>query len=200
MGFHFVFLLMVGLGGLVEAASLNTDVTTSPKASKFGLNDVTEFQRVQAEGEVRVYCPVRGVVFHYCNEDRLDPFNESYFYAGSGVAGDELKLSAVVDREGEGKPITKKVKYNAKKEKTRYPVNLWFRSLVQEPLLRIGQNRVSYELTQSGQPVSSGQINVSVSDGRRVECPSETYYPPSEAMCDYPIIFCQRFITDCLAR
>lgn len=154
-----------------------------------------EFTATPLYGTVHMTCfgngtqPTKSVVYQ-CQDLRLFPVEYDFFLGPQGVEADTLELTSI--RES-GSSTNKKVSYKDGSSVNR--VNLWIRSLFQDPLLGKGMNQVEYNLKLNGQSVSQGKINVLVKQGQSVNCPTENLIGNLYSDCDTPYTACQNYFS-----
>lgn len=129
-----------------------------------------EFTAVPIFGEVSVQCRDfvnnrTNFAVYQCEDLRLNPV-EYDFFVGANVDADKVSLSCT---QPKGKVVNKSSSYKNGKSTDRF--NLWIISLLQKPLLDIGENQITYKLTKKGKLVTEGQLTVPVTVGKRQTCP-----------------------------
>lgn len=126
--------------------------------------------------------PIRGYLNITCNEGgRIDsrqvicediylaPFEYGYFDAEKGLGADEVLITS---QRADGKTIEKKSAYNSEIGRSEKRINLWISTLLQTPILDIGNNVVSYRLMSGGEVKASGQFDVTVDVAPQKQCPN----------------------------
>jgi hypothetical protein len=139
------------------------------QANTIGFSKGSEFEAINLSGRLTIYCPGANPTYRIvdCSEDRLFP-NEFDFFIGPKIIGaTSVQLSnAAVNRR------TQKSKYNASTGQSKSEFNLWMRTLLQSPLLKIGENTVSYVLLNEQKEIlDSGEFQAIVTRGEDRVCP-----------------------------
>lgn len=118
---------------------------------------------IPIEGRLSVTCFRPGAspehVYYNCYEEIMSPTSYDYFLGPQGLSADSLELTSVWP---DGSSRSKTTGYDSQKFRSATTVNLWILTLLQRPLLQVGENKVSYTLKQSGTTVGQGQIQVNV--------------------------------------
>jgi hypothetical protein len=91
------------------------------------------------------------------------------------VSGADADRFEITSTDENGKVTKKDGKFNAANGESG-SINLWITTLFQRPLLKIGANKISYNLTQNGTSVESGEFEATVERGGRLYCDSHTLF------------------------
>lgn len=123
------------------------------------LEKAETFQANFVEGDISVTCfspeGTRTARFR-CTESYLNPSDFSRVITESNVDADKVVLTY---KDGK-KTRTKSSKFSGNRSKSEF--NLWIWTLTQRPLLDLGENEISYELTKKNSVVESGSFTVNV--------------------------------------
>jgi len=150
-------------------------------------------QVIYGDLDVQCHDPGHGMrtAFFQCQEQTLDPAEYSYF-TGPKVQADQVHLKAVWQNGHQ--TGTKDVGYADGKSVDA--INLWISTLFQRPLLDEGLNKVSYELSNSGKTVASGEFDVMVDEAGTLHCPRGFIDSFVSADCDNQYSVCDRYFRD----
>lgn len=169
-------------------------------AANPGFASGLSFKQLRLLGDIVVTCfPREGggtkVVHARCRGDYLDPRETDYFVGPAGVEANQVALKAnYPDGTSSG---VKKSKYDGKEGKSKGKFNLWLASLTQEPLLRVGQNNISWVLVKGQKLVDRGDFYVNVEQTPIREC-KETgnYLSHNEFDCVSPDFMCEQYFRE----
>jgi hypothetical protein len=142
------------LFAIILMISLNSFGQAKPAAQfKHGQNISVK----EMSGDVSFYCKNdvgNNFTKHYdCYAAEVDPGTQDYFVSNVPVDADNVTLVAT---HADGSQKTKKVMFNSEKSSTLVEVNLLTRTLLQSPLLRAGENNVTYQFTKDKKVVLEG--------------------------------------------
>ncbi|WP_253696589.1 hypothetical protein [Bdellovibrio bacteriovorus] len=166
--------------------------------AEVGFKNGNERTAVLSLGNIYVHCHASGGgpssgAFR-CSEEILLSGEYDYFVGPSGVAGDEVILTA---RHEDGSQRTKTVDYDSGKGQSKKQINLWIATLLQRPLLDPGKNTVSFKISKNGKTTASGEFIANVKDGGRKTCShSATYWSNNSRDCQNGGSFCQRYFRE----
>lgn len=125
------------------------------------------------EGDLFVSCYPAGEppmhARYQCVDDILEPSSYDYFRGPAGISADSVSLTSL---RADGSSITKKLGYNSEKSRSENSINLWILTLFQRPLLKDGQNNITYTLSLNGSEVGRGDFQVLVQRSKGKVCPS----------------------------
>lgn len=145
-------------------------------------------------GDISVRCS-NGTQTDYanfrCRGSYLSPESWSKFVDDSGVNADKVKLTF---RDHKNKKRSKSSSFKNGKSKKEF--NLWVRTLTQRPLLKSGNNEISYSLTKSGSVVSTGTFNVQVEDQPTRYCRHRSYHSRNMDNCRFPSNVCNQYFRE----
>lgn len=152
---------------------------------------------VELHGEVFVLCPNNGgagpgQAVHYCRGYVMEPSSYDYFRGPDGLVASEVSLTAT--RE-DGSTRTKRSAYDGQTYRSTDSFNLWISTLFQRPLLKEGQNKISYTLSQDQTIVGQGEFQVLVQDGPARQCPRSTYHSSNPEDCRSSFSVCDRYFS-----
>jgi hypothetical protein len=165
-----------------------------PAYGATGFSAGSEFKNHRIQGPITVRCNdgrESRISQVTCRASYLSPTMRSKFSYDSGVAADKVKITYTNSR-GKNKTKSSKVK---QAESTR-SFNLWIRTLTQRPLLKSGQNELSYKLYKKGSVVESGEFTVNVETQPVRYCPYRSYYSSSINDCTNSMYICDRYFRE----
>ncbi len=171
------------LAGLMSILMAIGAFSWKASASEVRFEAGDQFTIHQLEGIARVRCrDTGGYQTHiaFCNGTRTEPARTSYVLGPVNPQIDEVVLTATTDDHSS----TKSVDYIGKEGRSEKAVNLLISTLTQRPLLRIGQNNVSYILRDvNDNPIATGSFDVDVSWGDKLRCPTDYIYSSFPSDC-----------------
>lgn len=157
-----------------------------------GLADAASFQGHTAFtaqpvwGYLSITCN-EGGQFDYrrvvCEDIYLDPFEYGYFDAEKGLGADEVLITS---QRADGKTVEKQSAYNSETGRSEKRINLWIATLLQNPILDVGNNVVSYQLLSGGEVKASGQFDVKVEVAPEKQCPNGREQSFALRDCTFP--------------
>ncbi len=153
----------------------------------------TSFTASPVWGRVSISCQENGFSDWrtvICEDVRLSPFEYGYFEAEKDVGATEVLLTS---QRADGKSIDKKVGYDSTKGRSEKRMNLWIATLLQTPMLDVGDNLITYQLVNEGEVKASGQLSVKVSMGPEKRCPDAREYSYNMNDCRFPSTVCGRY-------
>ena len=136
-------------------------VLISQSALAQSFSSGNDFQSQNIRGRVSVSCFGQrpGFVTYFCEQEILNPGELDYFVGPAGIDADIVELRVV--REN-GSVKSKSGKYDSAKGRSKDRFNLWIATLLQKPLLDLGKNKVTYQMTKAGNSVAHGNFDVNV--------------------------------------
>jgi hypothetical protein len=146
-------------------------------ATGFSLGD--KFETNYIYGNLTVLCRQGGRRYLRCESDVLSPAEFDYFQYDEPVKANKVILTNVI----KGKKVSQSKSFNSEKGRSNSRFNLWVRTLLQTPLLGIGENTVSYELLSRAKSTAKGSIKVLVAEGPERQCPDRTIPMHSNEDC-----------------
>jgi len=161
-----------------------------------GLSSGSKFQAIPIYGNIEVHCQSQGgapspqIRDYQCEEELLSPTEFDYF-VGPSVDADKVEL--INTFENGDHSSTKSLSYKNGKSTSR--VNLWVSSLLQRPLLGVGENSVHYSLSKGSSIVTSGIFKVEVKEVDAKQCPREIVWGQLPNDCDNPYTFCEAYFS-----
>ena len=156
-----------------------------------GFETGNKFEIQDLEGHIQVRC-IDGEVSHYekCTRETMFPAEFVYFL-GDKVSADHVELVAT---HSDKTTVKKKVRYSSQKGRTKERVNLWVRSLFQKPLLKRGQNSITYQWISGGKKTKGGTFTVEVVKNAHPQyCPDMVIQSSHEEDCIYPQRQCDSY-------
>jgi hypothetical protein len=127
----------------------------------------SQFQVAQLYGELIVYCPGSNPATNKlsCLKDQLSPSEYDYFVGPKITGATTVRLS---NQNGN----TQKSGYDASSGKSKRMFNLWNKTLLQKPLLKLGANTIFFELLDDENRVLKvGQFSVDLINVNSRVCP-----------------------------
>jgi hypothetical protein len=143
------------------------------QAQEAGLSSGSEFQVSRLSGEITIHCPGHNPFYNviHCSEDHMVPTEFDYFVGPKIEGATQVQLTS---EAMDGK--VKKSKYDSSIGKSTSEFNLWIRTLLQRPLLKIGANMVTYVLLDKNkQTIKAGDFMVNVTRGPSRTCPRGSF-------------------------
>ena len=107
-------------------------------------------------------------VFVNCRANEGSPAIVDFFVGPQGLQADRVRLTSV--RE-DGSQESQEREYNSQAGQSSRAFNLGIKTLLQRPLLKSGQNKISYVMSRNGTIVSEGQFKAQVSALPTAQCP-----------------------------
>lgn len=177
---------------MIKKLLLATTLTLSAQALKLEKGETFEANYIQ--GDVSVTCfsseGTRSARYR-CSESYLNPSDFSRVVSETAVDADKVELTYIDDN---GKERTKSSKFSGNKSKSEF--NLWIWTLTQRPLLKVGENQISYNLTKKNQTVEQGIMNVSVEEAPTRYCRPRSYTSNFAADCSNGGNICGRYFRE----
>lgn len=151
-----------------------------------------QFEAVRLTGDLHVTCVDRGqrdTAIHYCDRTMLEPAEYAYFL---GALGDmnQVELRSVWPN---GNVVEKKMPYLGDEGQTHRRVNLWIRTLFQEPLLTFGENQILVRYKNNRRVVQSEEFTVNVVEGETRSCGRKRVYSYNMNDCRHSFGVCDDF-------
>ncbi|MCO5141594.1 MAG: hypothetical protein M9962_00725 [Oligoflexia bacterium] len=172
----------------------------STLALSAGFSSGNSFTAHNIYGAITIYCEDpfenrRESVYVHCQDQILNPVESDYFLAGKYKAGTKLE---VLSTQESGKQIYKKVPYKGKEGQSSSPLNLWISTLLQTPLLAMGDNKIDFELhDRDWKTLSKGRITVRVREGEANTCRYQrTYFSRNLNDCRTPQTLCRQYFQE----
>lgn len=123
-----------------------------------------------------------------CNGYLVAPTSHDYIVA-DGVDADKVSL---VSTRADGSTRKASSRFDSEKGQSKNRFNLAITSLTQRPLLKVGENKISYEFTKGKQSVSSGEFTAVMEIAEERECSHKFLYL-SNVDCTNTIFICDEF-------
>jgi len=161
-----------------------------------GLAGGETYQANYISGDISIRCSSAGQSdyrTHRCFGSYLSPESWSKFVDNSGVNADKVKLTF---RDHKNKKRSKSSSFNSSKGESKKSFNLWVRTLTQRPLLKSGDNEISYALSKKGTTVETGTFNVHVEDTPTRRCGYRSYYSSNMDDCRFPSNVCNQYFRE----
>lgn len=175
-----VFKLIVSIGFLASSVpSVAAD-----------FNGHREFTHVDLVGDVDVTCLGGGQIGRrsfQCSGYMLNPQMFSRFHHEFDGQADRVTLST---QHRNNKTVRKSSDWDQSKQRSKDAFNLWVSTVFQRPLLQMGLNTISYDLTRSGRSVESGTFMVRVNDGGTRQCRYRRITTTDSTLCENGNIAC----------
>lgn len=154
----------------------------------------TRFQSYSSEGRFTVTCfgPKTQHHTHYCRENGLTPSPWSYFTHNTNAKANRLVLTS---KGSDGRKVTKKSKWDAKKKRSKKEINLWVKTLLQTPLLVLGHNDIQFQLKNGNKVVEDANFDVYVSKGEHKVCEDISKSTSDKTLCENVGYACQHYFS-----
>jgi hypothetical protein len=156
-------------------------------------NGRLEFTHFDLQGDVDVTCFERGEIkraYHQCSGYLLNPGAYAHFYHNSSAPADRVTVSTV---HKNGKIVQKRSAWDQEKRRSNDAFNLWVWTVFQRPLLELGANVVSFELTRNGRSLEKGEMTVQVRDGGLRQCRYRRITTGNASMCNSSAAACSEY-------
>jgi hypothetical protein len=148
------------------------------------------------QGRLMVTCndPHDGssVASYFCESSFLSPAEAARFKTGSGAVADRVKLTAT---RADGSVRSKDGDFDSAKGQSTKRFNLWISTLFQRPLLRAGQNEITYLLTRGGEKVEEGRFRANVTGGPTLTCASGHITSAAGDDCRFSHRVCEQYFS-----
>ncbi len=164
-----------------------------------------DFSAVSLAGRIEVRCLSASPgqpnwATHFCRADIIEAKNDatagafdmSYFNHQTPYDVDQFELTSL---HADGSIEVKSGKFSALDARSKSWVNLWIDTLLQNPLLELGVNKVSYKLSKSGAVKESGEFSSEVTWVGERTCAAKTYFG-QEDDCSNAQEFCDRYFRE----
>ncbi len=128
---------------------------------------------------------MEGRLFIQCRDSGGGTDSYSYSCYQQGLVGGDYGAIKVTDGsidadwvklQREGSRYIKGAKFDSTSGTTGYHYNLWIRSLLQRPLLQLGENKIKYTFTKNRQVVKEGEFTVIVTNTESRQCNYDSMY------------------------
>jgi hypothetical protein len=176
---------------LLGALALLLSINISWAQGGFAQGD--HYSLILYRGQVTVWCSngsASSRAFYSCAEERAHPGAFAHFVTSENVDADEVRITA---RHENGAVQTRTRNFNARTNESR-SFNLLVRTLFQRPLLGLGDNRLSYELTKRGVVVALGEFDVRVErDPVARQCRAITLTTTDMNACQNHTVACDQY-------
>jgi hypothetical protein len=116
-----------------------------------------------------------------------------YFVGPKGVDADQIYLTVVRPDQTQRSQM---LPYLSNRGRSSEGFNLWFPSLGQMPLLSIGVNTVTFQMSKRGRVVSTGNFDVTVARGEIKQCSELSVNSANLADCDYQYTMCSQYFEE----
>jgi hypothetical protein len=142
-----------------------------------GFDKGNEFVATRLSGQLTVNCAGNaneGPQYGYfrCEDEILDPLEFGKFMGPQVANADTVKLLAKWE---DGTQAEQSQNYDASRGISD-GFNLWFKTLLQHPLLNYGKNQIQYTLYQNSNAVLSGEFLATVAIGTPRQCTRTGYF------------------------
>jgi hypothetical protein len=152
-----------------------------------------EFTHIDLRGAVDVTCFDGGQVkrsYHQCSGYLLQPRAYAHFYHNTEVQADRVALTVQHQNK---ETVQKRSTWDNANKRSTDAFNLWVWTVFQRPLLELGENVISFDLTQAGRSVARGDFKVSVKDGGVRECRYRRITTGNEQLCENAMSACTEY-------
>lgn len=158
--------------------------------SSVGFSTGNIFKMVAITGQVTVTCNENNQVNYTCRDVVLDPAGHAFLIGPENVEADEVDISVA---RADGTVRTASENYIKNLSRTEGTFNLWEPSLLEKPLLKEGQNTVTYSFTKGSKTILAGNFVASVTRGTPRTCPKSSYNSPFPEDCGSQYSVCQNY-------
>lgn len=126
-----------------------------------------------------------------CESHDLTTGNEDYFI---GPINNDARQVELIARSASGDLQVKSSDYDGSVGKSIEKINLWYSTLLQNPLLEVGSNQIQYIIkNENGQEIQRGVFNVQVQNLPAMECDQQTVHSLTFAECSMTRSICQKY-------
>jgi hypothetical protein len=161
-----------------------------------GFSKGNEFKVRPLSGQANLYCYDQnepgGPSYRFevvnCQANEWSPAIFDFFVGPQGVQADRVRLTSV--RE-DGSQESKEQGYNSQTGRSSRTFNLGVRTITQRPLLRAGQNKISFVMSQNGNAVGEGEFTAQVSVLPGARCPYSSV--STSVPCHNPYAACDDY-------
>lgn len=154
------------------------------------------FEATTRVGEVKVRCHDRlhgaRTVDFACRQSRLAPVESDIFVGPAGVSADKVKLVSIAE---DGSRHTREESYDGRAGRSRDRFNLWRQTLLQQPLLEGGVNKITYALMNRRDVVTQGDFTVTVHRQNTLRCSDRTIDSDRMSDCENQITACDLYFS-----
>ena len=162
--------------------------------ARTGLSKGNTFTLANIQGWLIVHCPLGPGSAHFvCEKDLFSPSSQDYFVSEPGGKASTVRLTATDEK---GKKTVKSLPYDAGKGRSWLQFTLWDGKLWDPPLLKVGQNQVTWELLADGTVERAGQFAVEVIHNPDRNCPLDSVESQNPADCEKPGWVCSNYFKD----
>lgn len=156
-----------------------------------GFSTGDEFTSQNFEGSLTLFCPGGMSRLVSCSGYGLSPAEYDHLVFPSSIEADKVTLTRVSSR---GKQRSKTSKVRSGEGRSQKSFNLWIKTLLQRPLLVLGNNTIKYEFEKDGNTTSTGEFHVLVREGETKTCRHAIYNGTSRD-CETPSLMCSRYFS-----
>ena len=146
-------------------------------ANEAGLLGGSVFYAYVLKGQAHAFCPT----FHTtisCRDSYLAPSIRDHFYHHTALDANNVTLTSFHQDRG---PISKSSRF--RNGQSRSSFNLWISSIFQRPLLKKGQNMITYVLKNNENIVKEGSFDVIVEEVPVRYCPDRDIHFSNDQQC-----------------
>ena len=178
-------------------------VVTNAQAADF--EGQKNFSAVSLSGQIEVRCLASSPgeptwATYFCRANIIEPqddpalgaYDMSHFNHQTPSDADEFELVSV---HADGSTNKKSGRFDAVEGKSRSWVNLWIDTITQNPLLEVGENKITFSLTRKGVVKESGQFSSQVTWVGERRCPARSYFG-QDGDCSNAYRFCDKFFRE----
>lgn len=153
-----------------------------------------DFSLLPQRGKLQLTClsedgVVRSVEASFCRRNLVLPEKKDFYFGPIGLEADEL-LIEIYSPSGKLKWL--RVSYDGRKARSQRPLNFWSESLSEDPLLEVGENKLSFRLYLRGRNVFNEEQVLNLRTRPIVRCEDKQYRavfkgdcPVASSFCDY---------------
>lgn len=174
-------------------------VTVNASAAFIGFTPSNNFSLETYRGEVSVQCrPSSSTADWDCEGEFFNHIEMEYFHHPSK----EATSFSLVAHHADGSKTEKSGKFIGAEGRSENRVNLWVRTVFQEPLLKLGENKIEYTLSNGQNVVATGEFNVSVQNSSETSytCPWDSMYDQDRSLCEEPRRACENYFFNVFRR
>ncbi len=164
--------------------------------ARIGFASGSEFTSVRLDGSLHVYCMGNGTelprsAYYTCRAVTLEPNGFDFFQGPPTPGAKWVRLTATHE---DGTKKVKEIAFNSESGRSRFQFNLWTRTLLQEPLLDMGLNKIHWELRSFfGKGIKEGDFTVTTAKGTNRTCPDENYSSIDSNDCVNQFAACEKY-------
>jgi len=169
-------------------------VTLSSSFADVGFSKGNNFETISLSGRGSIRCLHQNKIRALnCQTNYLNPTEFDYFVLDHEVDADDVTLIA---NHEDGSKRKKSVQYSSEKQRSKHRVNLWVSTLTQRPLLSVGENSISYSLTNNNSVVEEGEFKAYVTVGESRSCRYAQVVTTNEAYCNDSYMGCELYFRE----